>query len=124
MPDDAPKGLKRGIRLVEAPCDCKDNAGHPKPCGVDFLVNGYVVLPPTPGYREDPDRPLESAALLPQAVLELAIQKQKQEKARPTGDAKGKVNHGKRKGNGLFSRGHDAQAWHVYRSYTGCVKSR
>jgi hypothetical protein len=97
MPDDAPKGLKRGIRLVEAPCDCKDNAGHPKPCGVDFLVNGYVVLPPTPGYREDPDRPLESAALLPQAVLELAIQKQKQEKARPTGDAKGKVNHGKRK---------------------------
>ena len=44
-------------------------------------------MPPTPGYREDPDHPLESAALLPQAVIDLAIEKQKEEKERPTGDA-------------------------------------
>jgi hypothetical protein len=97
MPDSTPRGLKRGIRLVEASCDCEDSEGNPKPCGVDFLVNGYVVLPPTPGYREDPDRPLESAALLPEAVIELAVQKQKEEKRRPTGGVDGKVNHGQRK---------------------------
>ena len=97
MPANTPAGLKRAIRLVEAPCDCKDAAGESKPCGVDLLVNGYVILPPTPGYREDPDHPLESAALMPQAVLELAIKKQKEEKDRPTGDVNGKINHGKRK---------------------------
>ena len=43
MPANTPARLKRGIRLVEASCDCKDNEGKPKPCGVDFLVNGYVV---------------------------------------------------------------------------------
>ena len=97
MPANTPPELKRGIRLVETACDCKDNEGNPKPCGVDFLVNGYVIMPPTPGYREDPDHPLESAALLPQAVIDLAIEKQRAEKERPTGDADGKVNHGKRK---------------------------
>jgi len=25
-----------------------------KACGVDFLVNGYFIVPPTPGYSEDP----------------------------------------------------------------------
>ena len=84
MPANTPAGLKRAIRLVEAPCDCKDAAGESKPCGVDFLVNGYVILPPTPGYREDPDHPLESAALMPQAVLELAIKSKKRRRtARP-----------------------------------------
>jgi hypothetical protein len=88
--------MRRSIRLVEAPCDCKDDRG-PKPCGVDLLVNGYVIAPPTPGYREDPDRPLESAAEMPQAGLELAIQKQKEDKERPAGGVDGKVNHGQRK---------------------------
>jgi DNA repair protein RadA/Sms len=96
MPANTPSGMRRSIRLVEAPCDCKDDKG-PKPCGVDLLVNGYVIAPPTPGYREDPDRPLESAAVMPQAVLEIALKKQKEDKERPTGDAKGKVNHGQRK---------------------------
>jgi hypothetical protein len=96
MPPNLPE-LRRAIRLVEAACDCQGSRGNPKPCGVDFLVNGYVVCPPTPGYREDPDHPLESAVELPQAVLNLAIKKQKDEKQRPTGDADGKVNHGKRK---------------------------
>jgi hypothetical protein len=97
MPPNAPTDLKRGIRLVSAPCDCQGSDGEPKPCGVDFLVNGYVILPPTPGYREDPDHPLESAALMPQAVIDLALKKQKAEKNRLTGDAEGKVNRGERK---------------------------
>ncbi len=96
MPANAPQGLKRGIRLVEASCDCRDSKHRPKPCGVDFLVNGYVVLPPTPGYREDPEHPLESAAVLPQEVIDLAIEKQKQDKERPTGDIQGQVTQGKR----------------------------
>jgi Bifunctional DNA primase/polymerase, N-terminal len=41
--------IKRKIRLVKATCSC------PKTCGVDLLVHGYAVLPPTPGYAEDPD---------------------------------------------------------------------
>jgi len=47
---------------------------HPgcKSCGVDFLVYGYAVFPPTPGYSEDPDCPLESAVEIPDAVVELA----------------------------------------------------
>ena len=74
----------------------RDSKHRPKPCGVDFLVNGYVVLPPTPGYREDPEHPLESAAVLPQEVIDLAIEKQKQDKERPTGDIQGQVTQGKR----------------------------
>ncbi len=29
--------------------------------GVDLLLNGYSIEAPTPGYREDPDFPLECA---------------------------------------------------------------
>jgi|GEM_PF-1156173 archaellum biogenesis ATPase FlaH len=61
--------LRRKVRLVAAAdCGCK------KPCGVDLLLNGYFVAPPTPGYREDPDHPFEpgQCAVLPQAVLDYA----------------------------------------------------
>jgi len=60
---------RRKVRLVSAPaCGCK------KPCGVDLLLNGYFIVPPTPGYREDPDHPFEpgNLATIPQAVLDLA----------------------------------------------------
>jgi RecA/RadA recombinase/DNA-binding transcriptional ArsR family regulator len=61
-------GRRRKVRLVKAACGCR------KPCGVDLLLNGYAVVPPTPGYAEDPDHPLELArmAVLPQPVIALA----------------------------------------------------
>jgi KaiC/GvpD/RAD55 family RecA-like ATPase len=39
-----------------------------------LLLNGYFVVPPTPGYFEDPDHPFElgQLATIPRAVLELA----------------------------------------------------
>lgn len=76
MPDALSNGgrqaaeqFQRKVRLVTAKtCDCV------KRCGVDLLVNGYFVVPPTPGYREDPDHLLEpgSLAVLPDQVLALA----------------------------------------------------
>jgi len=73
--DDA-TGLSRKVRIVKAGCDCTDKDGKQKPCGVDFLVNGFFIVPPTPGYREDPDAPFENFAPLPQAVIDLATKKQ------------------------------------------------
>jgi D5 N terminal like/Bifunctional DNA primase/polymerase, N-terminal len=71
--DAIPEGatLGRGIRLVKADCDCK-KSGKPKPCGVDFLINGYFIVPPTKNYREDPDRPFENFAKIPAEVVKLA----------------------------------------------------
>jgi len=69
-------GLKRDIKLVKADCNCLKTRG--KRCGVDFLVNGYFIVPPTPGYHNDvsqPSRPTE----LPAAVVELAIANQAKE---------------------------------------------
>ncbi|MBI4391132.1 MAG: AAA family ATPase [candidate division NC10 bacterium] len=61
--------LKRKIRLVKA-----GGCGCPRPCGVDLLVNGYFIVPPTPGYTEDRDLPLVPRAItsIPVAVLERA----------------------------------------------------
>jgi len=67
---DDSTGLSRRVRIVKAGCDCA------KVCGVDFLVNGFFLVPPTPGYIEDADQPFEKFAQLPQAVLELATKKQ------------------------------------------------
>ena len=88
--------VKRRVRLAVADCYCKDAEGSSKPCGVDLLLNGYSIEPPTPGYREDPEHPLESAAEIQREVLELALRQQEEEKtgARPTGDADGKVRRG------------------------------
>ncbi len=68
--------IRRKVRLVKASCDCKAPDGTPKPCGVDLLLNGYFVAPPTPGYAEDPDHPFDPAArtVIPQEVLQLARQ--------------------------------------------------
>lgn len=64
-------GLKRTIRLVqeEQPCGWKGG----KACGVDLIVNGYIAAPPTPGYREDPDRPFGRFAALPEGVIALTV---------------------------------------------------
>jgi len=74
VPPDIGNGLniKRQIRLVEANCECRSPEGKRKLCGVDLLLNGYAIAPPTPGYREDPDWPLEDAAVIPDALIELA----------------------------------------------------
>jgi hypothetical protein len=45
-------GLARKVRLAKADCDCTKD-GKPHPCGVDLLIRGYSIEPPTPGYRED-----------------------------------------------------------------------
>lgn len=67
--------LKRAVRLVEA--------GH---SGVDFLVRGYAISPPTPHYREDPDFPIEDAVEIPDEVIRLALNKQRGSKSAITGD--------------------------------------
>ena len=74
---------RRKIRLVADP-----NCGCAKPCGVDLLLNGYFVAPPTPGYREDPDHPFEPGCLatIPQAVLDLARKNEKQTPERASSD--------------------------------------
>jgi putative DNA primase/helicase len=94
MPAEPP-ALKRKIRLVEADCDCTKD-GEPKPCGVDFLINGYAVIPPTKGYREDPDHPLEDAIPIPPEILKLAAAAYRKTEDHRTGNAEGKVSEGKR----------------------------
>ena len=63
--------LSRKVRLVKADCNCKKD-GQPSPCGVDLLINGYAIIPPTPGYHEDPDHPFEDAVEIPDAIVDLA----------------------------------------------------
>jgi Primase C terminal 1 (PriCT-1)/Protein of unknown function (DUF3987)/Bifunctional DNA primase/polymerase, N-terminal len=89
MPASELPELKRKVRLVKAQCDCA------KSCGVDLLVHGYAVMPPTPGYTEDPDFPLESAVTIPREILNLVQQQPKHEK-RVTGDVNGRVRDGER----------------------------
>ena len=76
--------VKRRVRLAVADCGCKDAVGNPKPCGVDLLINGYSIEPPTPGYRADPDFPLEDAVEIQREVLELALRQQEEEKSGAT----------------------------------------
>jgi len=68
--------ISRKIRLIKVACNCKKD-GKPHPCGVDLLVNGYSVIPPTPGYTEDADRPLENAVEIPDALVKLALEEHK-----------------------------------------------
>ena len=58
--------FKRKVRLVKA-----NGCGCAKTCGVDFLVNGYFITSPTPGYHEDPEATLEHISLIPEEVLKL-----------------------------------------------------
>jgi hypothetical protein len=78
--------VRRRVRIVKADCPCTDHeTGRPRPCGVDLLVSGYFVVPPTPGYTEDPDHPLAPGrlAVIPRAVLDLAATA-----ARSSGDSR------------------------------------
>ncbi len=61
--------LHRRVRLVRA-----EGCGCTKSCGVDLLLKGYFIVPPTPGYAGNPDLPLEPGrvAAIPQAILDLA----------------------------------------------------
>jgi len=76
VPPQTPKpgaevdGPKRKVRLFEESVPCN---GVGRSCGVDLLVNGYFILPPTPGYIEDPDHPLDGLiAVIPPEILTLA----------------------------------------------------
>jgi hypothetical protein len=86
---------------MDSHCGCK------KACGVDRLVNGYFIVPPTPGYREDPDHPLEPGGIasIPQEVLTLAHKSERTTTDRATVDddgdwfaeaIRGPVHHGQR----------------------------
>jgi putative DNA primase/helicase len=87
--------VKRAIRLVEAGCDCKDPDGKPKVCGVDLLFRGYSLVPPSPGYVEDADFPLEAATEIPDKIVRLAI-KRRPKQANSGGGSKDKIKAGKR----------------------------
>jgi putative DNA primase/helicase len=67
--------LRRAVRIVEAGCGCK------KGCGVDLLIRGYAIIPPSPGYHEDEDFPLEYATKIPDEVIGLALAKQRKSKS-------------------------------------------
>ena len=86
------KSLRRAVRLVEANCGCRKDDGKPIRCGVDFLINSLALIPPSHGYREDPDHPLENAVEIPNAVVEFALSKQDHHK-RTIG---GKIPNGRR----------------------------
>ncbi len=89
MPQKIDFELKRKVRLVKAQCDC------PKSCGVDLLIHGIAVIPPTPGYSEDPDHPLSDAVTIPDEILDL-VRAQRTNESRVTGDTEGRVNDGER----------------------------
>ncbi len=65
-------GLQRRVRLVEADCECTDKDGSPRPCGVDLIVNGYILIPPSPGYARESGPNLKDALPLPTEVIEFA----------------------------------------------------
>ncbi len=67
-PPQSANGLKRAVRLVQEETSC---GWKGKRCGVDLICNGYIVVPPTPGYKEDPDRPFGRFAELPAEVVTL-----------------------------------------------------
>ncbi len=78
--------LKRSIRLVGEEKAC--GANGTKSCGVDLLLKGYFIVPPTPGYREDPDYPLQpgSLAVIPPEVIRLAQQRNRNAPVATTDD--------------------------------------
>lgn len=78
----AEREVRRKVRVVKADCACVNpETGRPKPCGADLLLNGYFVVPPTPGYTGDPDHPLEPGrlAVIPEAVLDLAATEERRQ---------------------------------------------
>lgn len=89
MPPEVRFEIKRTVRLVKGRCSCE------KVCGVDLLVHGYAIIPPTPGYTEDADHPLEDAVVVPLEILSLA-QASPRSQQRSTGDGDGRVRHGER----------------------------
>ena len=90
MPAESPQ-FKRAVRIVKSACDCK------KTCGVDLLVHGYALIPPSPGYSEDPNHPLESAVEVPIQIIALAVKNNSQPVKRTGEPETGKVSHGERK---------------------------
>jgi hypothetical protein len=50
------------------------------------LLNGYAIIPPTPGYREDQDHPFEEAVEIPDAIVTLARHAKQQDSKRPKSD--------------------------------------
>ena len=65
--------VQRYIRYLEADCDCKGKDGNPHKCGVDILINGQYVVPPTEGYTVIV--PFSEAIVLSDFLLEFLQQK-------------------------------------------------
>ena len=60
---------------------------------MDLLVNGYALIPPSPGYSEDADFPLEDAVEIPDALIKLAIARRSKQEGEFSG---GNIQEGKR----------------------------
>jgi putative DNA primase/helicase len=90
--------IKRKVRIVSIACGCADEDGSPKPCGVDLLLRGIAVLPPSGNgaYKESRNYPVESAVELPDAIVKLAKSQQKQAKEKTT-SGEGRIKQGERK---------------------------
>jgi putative DNA primase/helicase len=89
--------LSRAVRLVKADCGCTDEKGKEHPCGVDLLLNGIAVIPPTPGYHEDPDHPFEEAVKIPDVVVDLArVSHRRSERANPAKSTDDGISQGER----------------------------
>jgi putative DNA primase/helicase len=84
------EGLSRKVRLVKANCVCA-----PKSCGIDFLINGYFIIPPTPGYAEDPEAPFDSISRIPESVIEL-VARDKESTPRAAKNHNGQIRDGER----------------------------
>ena len=76
----------------------KRRATAPRAAALTFLVNGFFVVPPTPGYKEDPNAPFEDVARLPEAVIRLARESRTDNSSAHGSEEKrdGSIPHGER----------------------------
>src|SRR5215510_6984057 len=72
------ESLGRKVRFLEAGPECQCT----RKCGLDFLVNGYVIVPPTPGYVDRVS--IENATELPDKILDSILQKLEEKKINPS----------------------------------------
>src|SRR5262249_38656170 len=72
------ESLGRKVRFLEAGPECQCT----RKCGLDFLVNGYVIVPPTPGYVDKVS--IENVTELPDKILDSILQKLEEKKINPS----------------------------------------
>src|SRR5262245_2610652 len=73
------KSFERKVRLIKAGEDCQCAKGK---CGIDFLLNGYVIVPPTPGYIDKVS--IGNVTELPDTILKSILQKLEEKETNPS----------------------------------------